>query len=58
MQSIGGVGADEGVLRAAIYPQKVDMKGLSKMKSLVVEQMLSTVLTEVITRFKSRCIKL
>ncbi len=34
------------------------MKGLSMMKSLVVEQMLSTVLTEVTTRFRSRCIKL
>ncbi len=41
-----------------IYPQKVDMKGLCMMKSLVAEQMLSTVLTEVTTRFESRCVKL
>ncbi len=43
---------------STIYPEKLDMKGLSMMKSLVVEQMLSTVLTEVTTRFRSRCIKL
>ncbi len=43
---------------STIYPEKVDMKGLRKIKSLVIEQMLSTVLTEVTTRFRSRCIKL
>ena len=41
-----------------VYPEKVDMKGKSLLKSLVAEQMLSTVLTDVSVRFRSRCVKL
>ena len=41
-----------------IYPSKVDMRGKSKLKQLVAEQMLTVVSTDVSVRFESRCAKL
>ncbi len=41
-----------------IHPSKVDMRGKSKLKRLVAEQMLTVVSTDVSVRFESRCAKL
>jgi hypothetical protein len=41
-----------------IQQDKVDMKGLRVCKALLAEQMMSTVLVDVTTRFRSRCVKL
>jgi hypothetical protein len=41
-----------------LYPDRVDMTGKSMLKSLVAEQMLVTVATDAVTRFRSRCSKL